>query len=358
MKKPLVPLVTSSFICLLLLVSSAFAEETPLNKDHVKKHSGQPNSNLKTGHLHALKNKHDEVPVYCGDVLSTPGFYRLDSDLYCTSSIKIASSDIHLDFNRHSLTCNAQAWEYPDDLGVPEEDRDVWVKGINVNFNDADDPSLEPTVTNVHISNGTITNCQTGILLFKTEHSTVKNMTLRENLIDASCCSARGIETVDSHKNAIVKNNSLDGIYLSESNANNLTLNVSSNNSWGVYLDRSSDNSISKNKTINNVDTGITLLSSSDRNRIVKNRANNNGTGILVIGVTVTGIPIGLPIPADNVLAKNTARNNDQADILEGNIDFSDFSFSDFDTVVGDECYNMWLQNSFGFSVAIDNCIK
>jgi len=384
MKRRTAVLIHGALVCLVGTATIALAGGEHRDKRHAghAKQSGKAPFEL-VGSQAPEPGRYSKS-VYCGDVLSKPGYYRIETDLECTASIRITSSNVHLDFAGHSLTCMAEAWEYPEPLGVPEEDRNVWVKGVKVNFNRFEDPALEPVVTGVRIQNGTIANCAQGISMYKADRSTVNNMTLKNNLLDSECCWARGMELVESHNGRLyrntvtgnsqgialfsssgntlagneIRNNLQDGILLFEGSGN-LTRNSSTGNIWGIWLEGSSDNTVAKNKAANNTDQGVVLLGQSTGNRITRNHADNNGsTGMSTIGITVAGEAIGVPIPVDNYIKDNSVKGNAIIDIFEGTLEFSDLSFSTFEPIAGEQCSNTWLNNEFDTALAAADCVE
>jgi parallel beta-helix repeat protein len=386
-------ILASLMICLSGAYTTAMADEGSQIGKHGDEHAGK-----KGNHNTKLKQREEQqankqtsstltqhtVGVQCGDILTEAGKYHLDTDLECTSSIQIKGSNVHLNMRGHSLTCIAESWQYPEPLGVPEEDRDVWIKGVNVNFNDFEDPSLEPVVHNVSITNGTIANCAQGISLYKTDRSRVARMNLTANVLDSSCCWARGLEVVQSNNNQIQHNtatnnsqgialffstgnklhkndvvdNLQDGILLYESNGNKVTANQANANTYGIWIEGSSDNTVKGNKTMHNNQNGMILFGASNNNRVMGNEVSNNGSGISLAGLTVAGESIGIPIPADNLVKRNNAVANGDADLIEGYANFSDFTFSSFEIVPNSQCDNTWLNNNFETQIAALDCIN
>jgi parallel beta-helix repeat protein len=209
-------------------------------------------------------------------------------------------------------------------------------------------------------------------------------MNFTGNVFDTECCWARGLEVVQSNNNQIAHNsasynsqgialfsstgnrvhkntttdNLQDGILLVESNGNKVTANQSNGNTYGIWLEGSSDNTVKGNGTSHNSNDGIFLLGESNNNRLVANEVSNNATGIALAGITVAGDPIGLPVPADNLVKLNNVVGNSDIDVGEVNLDFSDFSFSSFEIVPNSQCDNTWLNNNFETQIGALDCIN
>lgn len=316
--------------------------------------------------------------VSCGDDLSKPGRYKLDRSLTCNKTIKITSSDVRFNLKGHSITCSSpEDWQYPPEADdTPEGDRNVWVKGITVNFVDVD--QRQDPVRGVKIKNGTITKCAQGILLSDVEESTVKNMDLVGNTLSAECCGPRGMEMVNANNNRVannrmtgnglglavylsdgnrVQNNELSdnfdtGLLLVESSGNVLRRNNTNRNGWGIWLEGSSDNTVTNNSSKNNGNEGILAFFGSDGNAILRNEFIDNTTGIVLLGLP----QFGLPVPADNVIKSNTALGNSDDDAAEIDVLFDDED--NIEEVVPDACSNTWARNTFDTVVGPENCIQ
>jgi len=331
----------------------------------------------------AKDKTHDEheTSVSCGDNLSQPGNYEIDNDLYCTSTIKITSSDVHLDLGGHTLTCSGpDEWNYPpESAGYSPEDIVAFVTGIEVNFNEFDDRSQEPVVTGVKIRNGTVTNCSEGILLYKADRSQVTEVNFVGNTLEADCCAAKGLELTASNNSHIRDNtfsgnsyaigiffssgnkvrdnhlntSSLDGLLLGESSGNKISKNTMDDNAGaGIWLEESENNQIKNNVIRRNGDAGILLIGPSNGNVIRKNQLLDNASS----GVAMLGIPeFGIPVPADNVIRKNTSFGNGFVDL--GEIIITDF-FGAFNIEPAPDCSNIWKKNDFEAEVGPIGCIE
>jgi parallel beta-helix repeat protein len=84
-------------------------------------------------------------------------------------------------------------------------------------------------ISNVEITNGSVTNCHDGIFVYHTVGSKFRPMDLSGNLSDADCCAARGLELLESHDNHIVNNEMMrngQGLAFFQSNNNKVTGNT------------------------------------------------------------------------------------------------------------------------------------
>ena len=348
---------------------------------------------------HGAKEWHKyRVPgqaVECGVVLSEPGNYSLNSDLICTSPIKVTGSNVHLDLAGHSIRCDAENWEFiaPDDVSVRYPQI---VAGIFVNADSAieweesgsgiDGIPQAPGLTGFKLKNGSIEDCSYGMYFFKTDRSKVKNMHLAGNNVarpEFNNASA-GVTTFFSNDNDFIDNHvsggSLNGFELALSDGNRLIGNLlegaidsgiilygsSGNvirkntvvdNPWGIYLqpyfddfiEEFSDNVIASNNVSGSAFDGITLIGPSTGNVVRGNTVTDNGgVGVLLQGVA----PFGLPVPAGNTVRENIATGNPTADLAELDLDEA------FEPVIPAECSNLWKHNTFDTSFGPVDCIE
>jgi len=162
------------------------------------------------------------------------------------------------------------------------------------------------TCKNINVKNLIFTNERNGLLLVNTSYSTIKNLTLYNNIQDGislyyslnnnitNCHiynNTIGISLYDSSdKNTIIDNNIISncncGIFLHGSIYNNIIGNNISNNSWdGLTLKSSSDNNIIIGNNISlNINNGIFLWDSSGNNIITGNNISKNDRGINIYG--------------------------------------------------------------------------
>lgn len=363
-----------------------------------KAHDAQPGAQIRRGSGQRAQGRH-RAPVEaveCGDVLSAAGNYSLNSDLVCTSPIKVTGSNVHLDLAGHSISCDATNWAFVD----PPSDTVRYpqiVTAIFVNADSAIEWELSgsgqdglpqaPVLTGFKVKNGTIADCSFGMYFFKTDQSRVTNMHLDGNDVARPEFNGAtvGITTFASNDNHLIGNrvsgdsfigievglsngnrlrgNVLEGlgdtgIYLIGSSGNVLRKNTAVDNLWGIYLqpdffwgvDVSNDNVIASNIVSRNAVDGIVLLGPTNDNIVRGNTVTDNGG----FGVTLVGLaPFGLPVPAGNTVRGNIAFGNPTADLAE--IDLED----DFETpVIPAECSNLWKHNTFGTSVGPEDCIE
>jgi parallel beta-helix repeat protein len=333
--------------------------------------------------------------VECGDVLSEPGNYSLNSDLICTSPIKVTGSNVHLDLAGHSISCDAANWAYAD----PPSDTVRYpqiVAGIFVNADSAiewedsgsglDGIPQAPGLTGFKVKNGSIADCSYGMYFFKTDRSKVRNMHLDANNVarpEFNNASA-GVTTFFSNDNhftgnhvsggslngfelALSKGNLLignllegatdDGIILFGSSGNVIRKNTVVDNPWGIYLqpyfddfiEESADNVVASNNVSGSAVDGITLIGPSTGNTLRRNTVTDSGgVGIVLQGVA----PFGLPVPAGNTVRGNIATGNPTADLAEVDLD------ENFEPVIPAECSNLWKHNTFDTSVGPVDCIE
>ena len=126
--------------------------------------------------------------------------------------------------------------------------------------------------TNITVKDIEVSNESYGIMFAYTINSTIENVTISE-------CNY-GIYLSDSDYNNLISNNANNyndyGIYLYYSNDNNLTNNTANNNDGnGIYLRYSEYNDLTSNNGNNNNNYGI-YVRSSDNNNLTNNNATNN----------------------------------------------------------------------------------
>ena len=392
----LVALAASLAFALLASVTAANADE---RGQGIKKHGSQQAQAQQRGLQHAqaghAKGRHraPAEAVECGDVLSEPGNYSLNSDLVCTSPINITGSNVHLDLAGHSISCDAENWQYT----TPGDRYPQIVTGIFVNADSAieweesgsgiDELPQAPVLTGFKVKNGTIADCSFGMYFFKTDRSKVSNMHLDGNNVGrpefngatvgitmfasndnhlfgnrVSGDGLYGFEITLSNGNQL-KSNVLEGlgdtgIFLIGSSGNVLRKNTAVDNLSGIYLqpdffwgvDVSADNVVASNNVSNNEFDGITLLGPTNGNVLRRNTVNHNGgIGVMLLGLA----PFGLPVPSGNTIRGNTAFGNPTADLAEVDLD-GNF----VDLVIPDECSNLWKHNTFDTSLGPVDCIE
>ena len=281
--------------------------------------------------------------VDCGDVLSAPGKYKLNSDLFCmtsTAAIQITSSDVHLDLNGYSVTCDGAV------PGIP-----VGILAIDVN--------------NVFITDGQISNCATGIVLTRVQESKVTKMTLTEIGSDILGFLANGILLTETNDSEIVRNkvndNDVSGIVLVASNRNKISDNETNNNQRSgitAAFGGSNDNKVVGNESNGNGIAGIAVGGPGSRNVVRGNVANGNlGRGIVLFGFETAEGVITSPIASGNNVQGNTALGNAEWDLLEAAVELDLVNFV-FEIVrIADGCANTWKSNDFVSQRGPQDCI-
>ncbi|UCF07629.1 MAG: right-handed parallel beta-helix repeat-containing protein [Thermoplasmata archaeon] len=180
------------------------------------------------------------------------------------------------------------------------------------------------TIENQELANGTA-----GIQLGFSENNTITQTTCLEN-------NMYGIHLYRSHYNDIIENDVLinrDGIYLENSENNNLSGNLVQSNTYdGILLERDCyNNNISHNIVILNEASGIHFYDGCEDNNIIDNTVESNGmSGILVwtsnnnnvIGNNISqnlGTGIRISESSNNYIYHNNIIDNyRQADDYEG----------------------------------------
>jgi parallel beta-helix repeat protein len=267
-----------------------------------------------------------ENPVTaCGDVLSEPGNYGLTGDLLACpgNAIVISASNVSLKLNGHTITCGS-------------------TNGIGVRVTG---------VSDVQVTNGTITGCGLGVFFSGTTESKITHLTLNGNRVF-------GISLIGASNNEITANHVTEngtGIRVLRGGGNRISGNVASDNFVNVFS------------------TGIALLS-SENNTVTGNRANRNNNGILASGpstgtilrgnvtnenrssgISMAGrVDFNIPI-ADGVLIQgNTALGNGVQDLIEALFD------PNFNPpfIVVEPCRNTWKSNNFVSRLGPDMCIN
>ena len=141
--------------------------------------------------------------------------------------------------------------------------------------------------------------------------------------------------------NNIVYNNTNSsdstGIFLINSNYNNLTGNTANSNSYGIELYNSDYNNLAGN-TANSNSYGIGLYG-SDYNNLAGNTADNNN----YLGIRITST-YTLVFSTNNILTGNTANNNEEGI----DISFSTNNILIGNTANGNSFYGLTFYNSWG----------
>lgn len=272
-----------------------------------------------------------EKPTYidqCGTTVTEPGNYELTNDLVgCPDNgIHILASDVRLDLNGNTITC---------------ESNDKLIGGVVIGTEEG------PVTRNVKVRNGSVSNCKDGIALLNVEDATVTKITAYGN-IRWNDGEGAGILVAWSSNNTVMHNrlygNAGDGIFSFESDHNVFKHNVATDH-WGgsgiwAIVERGSK--FLCNETYRN-GSGLALGPESTGNLLRGNIANWNFDGIGAYGYAWTGF-YWRDIPSSNVFKKNIARDNYLNDVVE----------SYYDVVTGayllhpdNVCQNAWVKNEF-----------
>lgn len=293
----------------------------------------------------------------CGTVLTEPGNYKLVKDLLdCPAAVddselgggvSILSSDISLNLNGHEISC-------------AEEQGDYAYSGIFVSA--PCNPYVEDcegvSIQNVTIKNGTVSNCNDGIVLVLAEDSKVIHMTLADNhkweFAPGQFKYGTGITVWHSRNNVIMYNhiygNASDGIGSWESSGNLFKHNTSTDNGSGsgggegsgILLDNEQNSRVLCNRVHGNAD-GIVMFPGSSGNLLRGNLVTGNFGGILMLGLAWEG-EIWQETPAGNTVRSNIVESIDRPDFYEFYIDVAN---GDLLVHPGNLCMNTWEKNQF-----------
>jgi parallel beta-helix repeat protein len=215
---------------------------------------------------------------------------------------------------------------------------------------------------NITVENLDLSNTISGIELWKTENSMIRNNNASNNNYGIILLSA-------SNNNTITCNNAGNnnyGIYLFSSSNNNTIIgnNVSNNNSLGIYLSGTSNNTIIGNEVDNNGLFGI-ILSGSSNNNITGNNASNNDHGISLepycTNNTITGNKLennGQGISLEEFCTNNTIIDNNASNNGCGFI----FWQASYNNITGNNAsknnYGIYLRDSSNNNIYLNNFIN
>lgn len=278
----------------------------------------------------------------CPIVITEPGKYKLTQDLLACPGAQIGtfggpllitSSNVKLDLNGHTIQCDWQDYD--------------WIYGHGI--------FAFGGLSNVHIKNGTITGCNSGIVFVDVIDSSIKKVTVSDSRIEhftdgnsfagIGIWLVRGSDVVAKH-NTIIGNEAA-GIYDTASAGNKISHNVANGNGGqGIWIDSAERSKVLCNNVRDNPWAGVLL-------------SGNTSTGNLVKGNVVSGAFGGiamLALATDDMPFGNTFRGNRS----EGNLfDMSEALFTGFGFVVEDgaACQNIWKKNQFVSHVGPLDCI-
>ncbi|MGD8681895.1 MAG: right-handed parallel beta-helix repeat-containing protein [Lysobacterales bacterium] len=297
---------------------------------------------LVTGTSIAAPNRADPEygdPNYvtgCGTVITEPGKYMVVNDLACGPSeggIRILASDVSLNLGGFALSCDLSGNPY---------------SGVVV----GDDMNPE-VYGNIRISNGTVTGCGVGVLIWFADGVRVTKMSLIDNPESAV--------TVVEAMNIVVKHNAIEGgawaINSYESSGNSFDHNTIHYSAYGIDMYGETDSRV----MCNTVDQGFYTLSlgpygstPSSGNLIRGNRVTNSYLGIGLFGGGTPEDGLIFPQSMDNLVHANISQGNWLADVVEVLYDVNTY---DIFLDPGVSCMNTWKNNQFDWSVGPPGCI-
>jgi parallel beta-helix repeat protein len=222
----------------------------------------------------------------CPYTITRPGRYILTANCSVGSGltgITITAPNVQLDLNGHTLTGAGS--------GI----------GIEVSGDDT------PPVVRAAVSNGTIQQFQTGVLVTNARASSLTSLTVNNN-------SSFGIDLESSH-NCLVSGNTLTANGTSTGNCgilvgngstqNTVELNIVNANRAGIRIQNGGSGIRIEGNTANgNFGSGIRLDLDSNGNSVQRNTTNGNGTGVNAAGISLAATASG------NLISGNTAQNN------------------------------------------------
>jgi len=269
----------------------------------------------------------------CGTIITDPGKYKVVNNLACVPGemgIKILASDVMLDLRGHTISC-----ETPERSGV--------IVG------DDGDPEV---FSNVRISNGTVSGCGVGVLLFFTDGARITKMSLIEN-------AESGITLVEAENNVIRKNLFEGGFWAINSfvgGGNWFGHNTVRHTFVGIDLYAETDSRITCNTANENFYAfGLNPFGSmpSYGNLVRGNQFTNGTLGMGLIGVGEPPDDLEEPMSTDNLVHANVATGN-WLDVTES---IYSYTLDDFFLLPNAECHNLWKNNMFGSQYGPENCI-
>ena len=278
----------------------------------------------------------------CGTVITEPGKYRLAHDLLaCPGSpfgsfggpLLIASSDVKLDLNGHTITCDS----YDNDF--------VYAYGVFVTGG----------FSNVHIKNGTISGCNAGILFAGMSDSSASKITAIHSTVehipgaDFSFGGA-GIWLTDTSdiviENSVLFYNEGSGITDGGGVGNTITHNVAHyNGAQGIILESSQDGKISCNTVASNGLVGITMTGATTTGNLVKGNVTTGNVGGITLFAATTDT-----MPFDNAIRHNWSYGN-VLDLTE-NLFVGGVPSVDPNA----PCQNTWWKNRFSTELGPYGC--
>jgi parallel beta-helix repeat protein len=241
----------------------------------------------------------------CGTTISSPGDYKVVSDLNCSGDgITITSSGVHLSMALHVLTGNGTG------------------TGLSV---------LAGATADVDVENGTLTGFSTGVRIVGAQGVNLVAVTATANGTGVVLDHASYNELTDT----LATNNTGDGIQAFSSNHNVITASLGNGNGGaGLVGQDFDDNDLAANGFHQNVGDGLRLDGGSHGNVLRGNDASDNGgNGINLVDADGNTLKanhargnsgIGILVQAgstQNLLQGNTAQQNSTLDVADLNPD-------------------------------------
>ena len=282
----------------------------------------------------------------CGTVIDQPGNYRLANDLVLCATpspdpnlpivagVIIASDDVVLDMDGHTISC---------DLGAP-----FFSFGVLSDFQNA----------GVKIMDGTVTNCLIGVEMSGNHNGVVRDMKIVANVfgmevIAGSKVKVKNNEITGNFEIGVVATSFFFGGYVGPGLGHKFQRNLMADNGFFAMIANGLvESDISCNRMDRNYG-GLQLESPGTDNTIRKNVATDN----LEVGIAAVGI-IGedfvQPVPAGNTFKRNIALGNGADDLAEVSIVIPS---DPLEFVFPEACQNMWKNNHYVTSNALEGCI-
>lgn len=294
-------------------------------------------------------NCSQSVALRCGDIFiaSSRTFKATQDALNCDGTAVTLEGNVTLDLNGHTVSCDGSAGT----IGILLTGQGATVK------------------------NGTVTNCEAGVVADDGGMHTIRNMLAVDNFGDRDVPLAGGF-VINSDDNALrnvtASGNDPVGLQIVGDNNEVRDSDISDNDHVGLII-FGNFNEVSDTDANNNDNTNVGIVSvvenvpteDGTNNIISRVTANNDQTndGIYVDGDfntvsgseadenEVSGILVGLDAEG-NTIENNSAFNNNQS-VNSGGVDRGGTDLAQEDT---ENCDNTWLDNIFGTSNS--DCIQ
>jgi parallel beta-helix repeat protein len=280
----------------------------------------------------------DSCPFY----IDEPGKYRLTKDLECEGiGVAIVVSDVTLDLKGHTISC------------VEDESRSGGIVVGSYIF------GIYEYVSNVKVTNGSVTNCSDGILLAGAVDSKVTKMTSWGNRL-WNDVSGTGITVWLSEHNVIMHNHVYDnadvGILSWVASGNLYKHNTATGNWMGIRTGQDDNAEVLCNRVHEN-GLGIVLGARSYNSLVRGNLVSYNWyDGISLVGIIFPDETVDMS--AGNTVRSNIVEHNSgAANLFEGYWDFSGGGNPPGYTLHPDGCMNTWQNNQYGSALAPPGCI-